>query len=271
MKRPAVNELIQDPASPFQALRAAIKSEMHCALPGIVQAFDPESQTATIQPVIRSRIAKESGIEHVQLPLLANVPVYFPGGGVFALTMPVQTGDECLVVFADSCIDAWWQSGGVQNQIDMRSHDISDGFAFVGFRSRSKSISEFNGTAPTIGGKTLVDIAIDTRDLLYPIGCLYSTVNPANPNGFLGGIWIQRGSIIGVEDTNYVFKRIALPTIDVVDGALMVNTPEYSGDSRLDACIYSVNDDGILTITTPDDLTEFTFHVNEQGILEVQF
>ena len=155
MKRPAVDEIIQDPSTPLQALRSAIKSELHCSMPGIVHSFDSLTQTATIQPAIRSRLAKEAGIENVQLPLLANVPVFFPGGGEYALTMPVQPGDECLVVFADSCIDAWWQSGGVQNQIDMRSHDISDGFAFVGFRSRGKALQDFDTNEPSLIGGTL--------------------------------------------------------------------------------------------------------------------
>lgn len=152
MKRQAVDEILQDPMAPFQALKAALKTEMHCALPGIVKEFDPATQTATIQPAIRSRVAKETGVDNVQLPLLANVPVFFPGGGQFALTMPVQPGDECLVIFADSCIDAWWQSGGVQNQIDLRSHDISDGFAFVGFRSRVKALVDVSDSVPAVIG-----------------------------------------------------------------------------------------------------------------------
>ena len=36
---------------------------------------------------------------------------------------------------ADRCIDAWMQSGGVQNPMTGRRHDLSDGFALVGFRS----------------------------------------------------------------------------------------------------------------------------------------
>lgn len=152
MKRPAVNEIIQDPLASYEALREAIKTETHCSLPGIVKSFDPATQTATIQPAIRSKRYSDSGMQMADLPLLANVPVYFPGGGQYALTMPVQPGDECLVVFADSCIDAWYQSGGVQNQIDFRSHDLSDGFAFVGFRSRPKAIENFPMDNPSVIG-----------------------------------------------------------------------------------------------------------------------
>lgn len=56
----------------------------------------------------------------MDLPILPDVPVVFPGGGGFALTFPVAAGDECLVVFASRCIDAWWQSGGVGEPMEPR-------------------------------------------------------------------------------------------------------------------------------------------------------
>jgi hypothetical protein len=39
-------------------------------------------------------------------------------------------------VFSSRCIDAWWQSGGVQEAMEARMNDLSDGFAFVGVRSQ---------------------------------------------------------------------------------------------------------------------------------------
>ena len=67
-------------------------------------------------------------------PLLVDVPVFFMGNLVY----PIEKGDECLVVFADSCIDSWFMSGGVSMPVSARKHDLSDGFAFVGFKSRKK-------------------------------------------------------------------------------------------------------------------------------------
>ena len=69
------------------------------------------------------------------------MPVHFPRGGGCTLTFPVAKGDECLVVFAARCIDSWWQSGGVQAPAEHRVHDLSDGFAFVGFFSQATKIS----------------------------------------------------------------------------------------------------------------------------------
>ncbi|MFW8450019.1 Gp138 family membrane-puncturing spike protein, partial [Klebsiella pneumoniae] len=71
----------------------------------------------------------ESGAQvSVNLPLLVDVPVVFPRGGGCTLTFPVKPGDECLVIFADRCIDFWWQSGGIQEPVDERMHDLSDAF-----------------------------------------------------------------------------------------------------------------------------------------------
>ena len=74
--------------------------------------------------------------------------------------MPIQPGDECLVVFADMCIDAWWQSGGIQNQIDRRRHDLSDGFAICGFKSQPNTVPGYSGSSVQIksGGHTIFDI-----------------------------------------------------------------------------------------------------------------
>ena len=74
----------------------------------------------------------------VAMPILVDVPVVFPCGGGYTLTFPVQPGDEALIVFGNRCIDAWWQSGGVQQQAEIRMHDLSDGFALVGPRSQPR-------------------------------------------------------------------------------------------------------------------------------------
>lgn len=60
------------------------------------------------------------------------------------LTFPVRVGDECLVVFADRCIDYWWQSGGVQEPVDPRQHNLSDGFALIGPQSQQQKISNIS-------------------------------------------------------------------------------------------------------------------------------
>ena len=107
----------------LQALKQEIFENLHCALPGIVESFDAETQTAVIRPALKTR----SGVE---LPLLRDVPVFMP------VSFEVHEGDHCLVVFADCDIDAWVESGEVSAPASNRMHSLSDGFAFVGFRTR---------------------------------------------------------------------------------------------------------------------------------------
>jgi hypothetical protein len=112
------------------------QADVWTALPGIVQSYDPVAKTCTVQPTIQARVTAADGSKSwVSLPLLLDCPVYFPSGGGYTLTFPITAGDECLVVFSSRCIDAWWQSGGIDIQAATRMHDLSDGFVFAGISS----------------------------------------------------------------------------------------------------------------------------------------
>lgn len=121
--------------------RKTINEQLRVALPGIIQSFDPDAVTAVVQPAIRYIERDNDGNKSTKdYPLLVDVPVVFPRGGGCTLTFPVSEGDECLVIFADRCIDFWWQSGGVQEPVDGRMHDLSDAFCIVGPQSQAKKI-----------------------------------------------------------------------------------------------------------------------------------
>ena len=111
--------------------------KVHVALPGRIVSFDPSTQTASVQPMI------EQVLQHgqaVPLPMLTDVPVQFPRGGAFVMTFPVAPGDECLLIFAERCIDGWFASGQSSIPLDYRLHDLSDGFALMGFSSLPHAI-----------------------------------------------------------------------------------------------------------------------------------
>ena len=106
------------------------------AIPAIIVQFDPQKQTASVQPAIKDTLQGQS----VALPELSDVPVQFPRAGGYSITFPVKAGDECLLVFSDMCIDGWWQSGGIQNQAEKRRHDLSDACAILGITSVPKAL-----------------------------------------------------------------------------------------------------------------------------------
>ena len=107
----------------LQAMKRDIFENLHCTLPGTVVSFDADSKTAVIQPAVRTA----SGIE---LPVLRDVPVFMP------VPFEVNPGDACLVIFADRDIDRWFETGEAEVPPSGRMHSLSDGFAFVGFRTR---------------------------------------------------------------------------------------------------------------------------------------
>lgn len=141
------DERVGRPEAPFLLLKENIMSGLFVALPCIVQSFDPDAVTVEAQPAIKWRVTEDGTEKTVPLPLLVDVPVIFPRGGGATLTFPVKPGDECLVVFADRCIDYWWQSGGVQEAVDPRKHNLSDGFALVGPQSQATKISNISTSA----------------------------------------------------------------------------------------------------------------------------
>lgn len=140
-----------------EALRRMTESSdnnLRVAIPGIIESFDAVEQVAIIQPAIRERIIDPDGnLSFVELPLLLDVPIVIPHAGSFYLTFPVQQGDECLVIFADMCIDAWWANGGIQNQVEKRRHDLSDAFAILGCWSQPNRLSNYNQSAAQLRNK----------------------------------------------------------------------------------------------------------------------
>lgn len=132
-------------------------------MPAIINSFDHVKMTVTVYPTIQGKIQQPDGsFIWKDMPLLVDVPIVFPSGGGFTMTYPVTEGDEALIVFASRCIDAWWQSGGIGRQAELRMHDLSDGFAFVGPRSQPRVLSGISTTSAQFrsdDGQTFVDVA----------------------------------------------------------------------------------------------------------------
>jgi hypothetical protein len=140
-----INERIGSDIEFYRSLGDNVKNTIRVAIPGIVQTFNSIEQTVTVQPAIREQIIKEDlSKEWVDLPLLLDVPIVIPRAGGYSMTLPVSPGDECLVIFLDLCIDAWWSYGGVQNQLDKRRHDLSDGVAILGLWSQPNVIANYS-------------------------------------------------------------------------------------------------------------------------------
>ena len=154
-----------------ESIRAAILgllAEAWTALPGIVQSFDPDEMTVQVQPAMQIRVRPEKGNPiWKKLPVLIHCPVVFPSAGGFALTLPIQNGDEVLIMFASRCIDAWWQQGGTDGQPpELRMHDLSDGFVIPGPVSKPQVLSNVSTSTAqlrTKDGNAYIELTADHK------------------------------------------------------------------------------------------------------------
>lgn len=160
-------------ATPESATDAQIQyalKNLHTALPVKVESFNPQNQTVTVVAQIQNVLQETSETgeilqKNVDIPPLVDVPVSFPRGGGFAVTFPLQAGDEGFVVFAERCIDGWWQSGKASEPLDYRFFDLSDAMFIPGICSVPNAIANFftSGISlQTLDGGTFIHLENNT-------------------------------------------------------------------------------------------------------------
>lgn len=126
----SIKELLGKQNQLYDNLIQKVSFGIRCCIPGIIQSYNAENNTAEIQPAIREEVVNEdNSVSYVNLPLLINVPIVFPSTKLGGVRFTLEQGDECLVVFSDLSYDNFWTSGNVQNPIEVRRHDLSDGIA----------------------------------------------------------------------------------------------------------------------------------------------
>ncbi|MDE1905304.1 MAG: hypothetical protein KGH75_02480 [Rhodospirillales bacterium] len=205
-------------SDPGESLRLAVQGALagvQTAIPGIVQSFNATQCTAVVQPAIQAIVTGPTGSAvAVNLPLLLDCPVAFPGGGGCTLTFPLAAGDEVLVIFGSRCIDAWWQSGGVQPQAEFRMHDLSDGFVIPRVRSLPHGITISTARAQLRSDDGLAYVELD------PAGHVVNIVAP-------GGVTITAPTVHITG--NVQVDQTLTSTIDVVGGGKSLKTHVHSG------------------------------------------
>lgn len=140
-----MSQMVSDEYEAMERRLEKLSYRIRVAMPGIIQSFDEVKQTVSVKLAIRERLSFwGKPFEDLEIPILDSVPIFMPRAGNFILTMPIKVGDECLVIFTDTCYDEWWVSSGVGNQLDNRRHDLSDGIAILGIWSQPKVISNYS-------------------------------------------------------------------------------------------------------------------------------
>lgn len=109
-------------------------ANMHTSTIAKITKINPT--TINCQPVINRVVNGES----IELPEFIEVPPMFLQGGADYLAHPITVDDYCLLIFTERCFDNWYNGQDNQSPLEMRMHDYSDGFAFVGINPLSAAI-----------------------------------------------------------------------------------------------------------------------------------
>lgn len=147
---PSIRDTLGNDSQLYEDIIKKVGFNLRCCIPGIIQSYDSIHNTATIQPAIREEIVNEDNtVQYMNLPILVNVPIIFPSCSAGSIKMLLKRGDECLVLFSDLSIDNFWKYANVQNPIEVRRHDLSDGIAIPCVLSQPNT-KPFNGTGMEI-------------------------------------------------------------------------------------------------------------------------
>lgn len=157
---PSIRNVLGDDSQLYENIIKKVNFNLRCCIPGVIQQYDPKTNTASIQPAIREEIVNEDNtVQYMNLPILVNVPIIFQSCSIGSIKMLLKQGDECLVLFSDLSIDNFWKYANVQNPIEVRRHDLSDGIAIPCVLSQPNT-KPFNGTGVEItSGESKISIA----------------------------------------------------------------------------------------------------------------
>lgn len=154
------------PQSPSlsEVIRLGIQRELanlHTALPGMVEAYDPETRLARVKPLLRRLYAGED--QAVDLPVISNVPVLHPRTANAQVSLPISAGDCVLLIFCERSIDRWLEIGGTVDPEDPAMHALNDAVAIPGLFPKGRPLV-LNGEQTSVeisNGLSCVEIARD--------------------------------------------------------------------------------------------------------------
>jgi hypothetical protein len=171
---PTLTAHLADPVAQWTQALAAFSKALRVAMPGVVVSFDPDAQTVIVRPAITENVINAGQLETRTLLNLEDVPICVPRGGGYSFTLPIAAGDECLVIFADMDIGAWWEAGAAtqaQNQIHERRHVCADCFAILGTWSQPRVLANYSMSSAQMrndAGTVLVDLAANQASVIAP-------------------------------------------------------------------------------------------------------
>lgn len=159
-------------------------SRMHVAFPATVKTYDAETRRAEVQPSIKRKLPTG---EYVEMPIIVDVPVVFPGTKKCGIHFPLEEEDEVLIVCCERSLDAWKDSGGNGvEEVDPRRFALPDAVCLPGFQAvefpgieeddTSECFTIYHDTKLVITNKENTKIIIEEDKISYDNGTVQASL-----------------------------------------------------------------------------------------------
>ena len=116
------------------AMVRASLAHVHTSLPAKVLSFDPVKNTVDVELATKAdfydRETRERDFD--ERPQIGGVPVIWPRGGGYVMTLPLAEGDFVWLMFSEQALGEWRTTGQVSEPADARRHSIGYPYALPG-------------------------------------------------------------------------------------------------------------------------------------------
>ena len=226
-----------------------INRETHVALPAIIDKYDFKAQKANVKINIKQMYDGQP----IDMPVIPNVPVIFPSSGGASLTMPVKSGDGCIIIFCDSDIKNWLLGGNNVNPQTTRYHSLSDAVAIIGLNNFTK----------VSGAENNEDMLLNYAGskIRFKTGGIVDIHNAKEVNIKTDNLIINCSSDVNITAKNANVTLSAAATIKAASAAIEttgdINATcananiKASGDIKAECANSTINASGAINTTTP--------------------
>ena len=205
--------------------------------PARIVTYYPENQTADIKicaEKIYSNYDKLSQV--IERQVLKGVPVHTPSGGGWSITVPIKTGDTCLVVFSSIGYDHWLykdrDNGGLIHGQPvphlLREFNENDGFAIVGLNTIPRAITDYSAADSEWRNSDRTQVITLKEDGSISINTTVSLDITAPEVNITGNLTVS-GSISATGNMSTSGNMAVTGT--ATSGGTNLNTHTHTGDS----------------------------------------
>lgn len=120
-----------DAATLAELGHTARMAEVHTAIGARV--ISRSGGTVDVRPLVQRAVPRvDGGVLLEDLPVVRSVPIVWPRGGGFFVELPLEAGDDVLLVCSEADLGRYLDTGEAGAPIDHRRHHLASAVAFPG-------------------------------------------------------------------------------------------------------------------------------------------